>query len=143
MAEHISIFMENKPGRLNRVTGILAEAGINLRAFSTSSSSGGFGILKMLADDPERACELLTAKNISAVRKEIVVCMIDDSSGSLHQILELLSANGLNVEDSYGFLFESGKSAAIVIESSDLVSVKKVLTAGGIRLLSDEEVYTL
>lgn len=143
MAEHISIFMENKPGRLNRITGILADAGINLRAFSTASSSGGFGILKMLADDPVKAYELLSANNISVVRKEIIVCMIDDSSGSLHKILELLSDNGLNVDDSYGFLFERGKSAAIVIESPEPSAVKKILEKGGIRILSDEEVYTL
>ena len=142
MAHHLSIFMENQPGKLERITRILAEEKINLRAISLASG-GDFGVLKILVTEPERAATVLREHKVTVSSRKIVMALIDDEPGGFHRVLELLSSNGLNLQDCYGFVLESRKTAAIVIEAENIPDAEQRLVAAGYQLLTDAEIYAL
>ena len=142
MAHQISVFAENKPGRIERVTRILGEAGVNIRAI-TVATSGSFGVIKLLVDNPDRACEALSEEGLSASRREIVALLMDDQPGGLHRIVEVLGREGINIEDAYGFVVEDKKRAVLVIEVEEIPEVLKLLKERGLDSLSDEEIYAL
>lgn len=142
MAHQISVFAENKPGRIERVTRVLGETGVNIRAI-TVATSGSFGVIKLLVDDPDRACEALSEAGLSASRREIVALLMEDRPGGLHQVVEILGREGINIEDAYGFVVEDKKRAVLVIEVEEIPEVLKLLTERGLETLSDEEIYAL
>ncbi len=141
MAEHLSIFVENKPGKLEKLTKILADSGVNLRAISVASS-GEFGIVKVLVNDPEKACRALKTQHITVSKRNIIIALVDDRPGGLHRLLVTLSSNSINVEDCYGFVLEDKKTAAIVLEVEQGAEAEKALNASGIAVLPDKEVYS-
>ena len=103
IAHHISVFAENKPGRLEKITGVLAEADINIRAIKISDL-GEFGVVKILVDDPDKACRALKAAGVLASQKAIIAVAVEDRPGGLHAVLAVLTRRHINVEDSYGFV---------------------------------------
>jgi len=141
MAYHLSIFVENKPGKLEKITGILTENSVNLRAISVASS-GQFGVVKILVNDPDKAFEALRKNHITASKRKISVAIVDDRPGGLHHLLTTLSSNRINIEDCYGFVLEDKKRAAIVVEVEKNPAAEQVLSAQGIQVLSDSEIYT-
>jgi hypothetical protein len=142
MAYHLSIFVENKPGKLERITKVLADNAINLRAISVASG-GQFGVVKVLVNDPDKAGELLSRQNITVSRRRILIALVEDHPGGLHNLMVTLSSNHINIEDCYGFVLEGGKRAAIVVEVEKYPEAEKVLAAQGIKALTDSEVYSL
>ena len=144
VAQHISVFLENKPGKLERITKILADAGINIRAFSVASA-GEYGILKVLVDDPAQACTLLTAEKITAACKHVLAVAVDDTPGGLHNLLIALSDNGINIDDSYGFVLEDKATAVILLEiaASAAGDAAAILLNKGFHLYSEKELYAL
>ena len=82
MAHQIAVFAENKPGRIERVSRILGEAGVNIRAI-TVATADAFGIIKLLVDDPEKAYAALAAGGVSVFKREIVAVVMDDRPGGL------------------------------------------------------------
>ncbi len=142
MAHHISIFIENRPGRLEKITKILQEANINMRAISIASL-GEFGIVKILVNNPEKAYNQLKSNNITALLKKIIIVLVQDKPGGFYNLLQILSENKINIEDSYGFILQDKKEAAIVIEVEKYPQTEEVLLKNGFKLLSDEEIYSL
>lgn len=117
MLEHLSIFIENKPGKLNRIMEILGEAKVNIRAYSIAGA-GEFGVLKILVDNPDEAAETLHSHGLAVAKRPILIAIVEDTPGALYKFLNMLSSNGVNVADSYGFLLPD-KNAAIVLECDD------------------------
>jgi hypothetical protein len=142
MAHHIAVFAENKPGRIERVTRVLKEAGINIRAI-TIATSDSFGVIKLLASDPAAACNALEAAGMSVSRKEIVAVVMDDRPGGLHRVLEVLGREGVNINDAYGFVIADKARAVLVIEVEKAPDVEKLLKEQGLATFSDEEIYAL
>ncbi len=142
MAHHISIFIENKPGGLEKITKILHDADINMRAISIASL-GEFGIVKILVNDPDKATKHLQAKNITALMKKIIIVVVNDEPGGFHNLLKILSENKINIEDSYGFVLEDKKKAAIVIEVEKYPEAEQILVNNGYQILSDSEIYAI
>ena len=142
MAHQVSVFAENKPGRISRITEILAEAGVNIRAI-TISGSGEYGVIKLLVDDPDLACGKLSSANITANKREIIILLMEDRPGGLHKVTQILEKRGVNIEDAYGFVIEDKKEAALVIEVENVSEVEKTIKSEGIRILSDEEIYSI
>ena len=142
MAHQIAVFAENRPGRIDRVTRILAEAGVNIRAI-TIAGSDAFGIIKLLVDAPDRAYEALKADGLSVSKQEIVAVLMEDQAGGLHQIAETLGKAGVNIDDAYGFVIEDKKRAILVVEVEKIPEVVLLLKKGGMATLSDEEIYSL
>lgn len=142
MAHQVSVFAENKPGRIEKIARILAQGNINIRAI-TISSANGFGVVKILADQPQKAFELLRENGLPAYLQEVVAVVLEDVPGGLHRVARTLAENGINIEDAYGFVVEKGKTAVLVIQVENEPHAQIVLNRNGFVLLSDEEIYRL
>ena len=142
MPQQVSVFVENKPGKLEKITGLLSARKINIRAI-TIADNGGFGIIKLLVDDPEPARAALVEGGLVAALKAVVAISIPDRPGALHQVSTVLSRHGINVEDAYGFVLVTGRRAVFVIEVKDPEKVEGVLKREGLKLLADTDLYAL
>jgi hypothetical protein len=142
MAHQISVFAENKPGRIERVARILQGTGVNIRAI-TIATSGSFGVIKLLVDDPGKAQAALAADGLSVSMREIVALLMEDRPGGLLEVAEILGREGINIEDAYGFVIEDKKRAVLVIEVEKIPEVLDILTRRGLSALSDDEIYSL
>ncbi len=142
MAWHLSVFVVNEPGKLEGITRALWEAGLNIRAVSMAST-GEFGVVRVLVNDPDRGLEALKKARFTVTRRRILVAQIDDAPGAMHGLLVALAAARINVEDCYGFVIEEGKKAAIVFEVEKFPEAEKAIAGSGIHQVSDAEIYRL
>ncbi|MCX7667911.1 MAG: ACT domain-containing protein, partial [Atribacterota bacterium] len=115
MAHQVSVFAENKPGRIEKITRVLAQEEINIRAI-TISSANGFGVIKILVDKPQKAYDALRTQGIPTYLQEVIAVVMEDKPGTLHRIAQVLTENGVNIEDAYGFVVKSGEKAVLVIQ---------------------------
>lgn len=137
IAYQLSIFAENKPGRLAKITKLLAKAKINIRAISISSSDA-FGVINMLVDDPERARSALTEGGLTANLKPVIAVVIEDKPGGLDRLITLLADKNINIENAYGFVLESWKKAVFVIDVEQIEGIEEVLRKSGFETLNAE-----
>ena len=142
MANQVNIFAQNQPGRLERLTEVLLEEGINIRAI-TISGAEDYGVVKLLVDDPHKAFGALQREGFSAFLKEVIAVVMDDRPGGLHRICRVLGESGVNVEDAYGFVFQDRKTAILVVEVDKVTEAEDILRAKGLEFLSDAELYSL
>ena len=142
MASHLSVFVVNEPGKLEKITRALSDAGLNIRAVSMAST-GEFGVVRVLVNDPRRGLDALKGQRFTAATRKILVAQIRDAPGAMHALLVTLSAAHVNVEDCYGFVIEEGKKAAIVFEVEKFPEAEQALAGTGIHLLTDAEIYRL
>lgn len=140
MPHQVSVFAENKPGKISRITEILGNNGINIRAI-TISDSGDYGIIKLLLDKPQQGNDCLKNAGFASTLKDIVAIKIDDSPGGLHKAAALLADNKVNVEDAYGFTIREKNLAVFVFQVADVVNTEKLLKQGGFDIISDSELY--
>ncbi|MDD5723821.1 MAG: ACT domain-containing protein [Syntrophales bacterium] len=135
IAYQLSIFAEDKPGRLAKVTGILKKGKINLRAI-TISTSDTFGVINVLVDDPEGARSILEEAGLTVSMKEVIAVVIEDRPGGLDRLVQLLLENGINVGNAYGFVLESRKKAVFVVDVGDqLEKTQRVLKEASLETL--------
>lgn len=142
MAHQVSIFAENKPGRIEKITEILKKEDINIRAI-TISSSDNFGVIKLLVNKPDAAYSELAAKGFSVFKKEIIAVLMDDRPGGLNTVVGALGGAGINIEDAYGFVIQDRRQAVLVMEVDRVDEVQSLLAGHGLKTLSDEEIYNL
>ncbi len=142
MPYQVSVFAENKPGKIERITKVLAEKKINIRAV-TISDSGDYGIIKLLLDRPEDGCEFLKEQGIAATLKDIVAVTIKDQPGGLHEAAAVLNDSGVNVEDAYGFMVKSRESAVFVFQVENPRKAEKILQDAGFGVMTEKELYLL
>ena len=142
MPHQLSVFAENKPGKIEKITKILSEGEINIRAV-TISDAGDYGIIKLLVDNPQLANDLLKAENIAVTLKEIIAVRLEDKIGGLYEISSALTRNNINVDDSYGFITSPKKEAVFIFQIADITRAENILKQEGFYLLSDSEVYLL
>lgn len=142
MAFQVSVFAENKPGKIERITSILAKQNINIRAI-TINDSGDYGIIKLLLDRPEDGCTVLKEEGVAATLKEIVAVKIGDKPGSLHKVAAILKDHAINVDDAYGFTVKPHEESVFVFQVDNPKQAEKVLKDAGYQLLADKELYLL
>jgi len=138
--EQVSVFLENKPGRLGRLTGILGEAGKNVRAFMVAEA-GEFGLVRMIVDDPKGAGELLSSKGFVCRITKVLCVEIPDKVGELGRLSGRLAEANLNVDYAYAFM-TGGRKAVLVLKLDDQDEGAAVL-ARHYRLLTQEELANL
>lgn len=137
--EQISIFIENKSGRLAEVTGILGEAGVNIRALSLADTSD-FGILRLIVDKPSQALEILRSNSFTVNMTEVVGVEVPDQPGGLASILTVLDKNSINVEYMYAFVERSGGNAVIIFRFDNVDEAINVLGQHGIKVLEGDKI---
>jgi hypothetical protein len=141
-AQQISIFLENKAGRLAEVTGILAEAKVNIRALALADTSD-FGVLRLIVDDNQKAENALKQGGFTVSKTDVVAVEVDDRPGGLHHILELLQNAGINVEYMYAFVQHSGANAVMIFRFDQPEEALKVLRADGLTVIEGRRLYTM
>ncbi|NCP78424.1 MAG: ACT domain-containing protein [Desulfuromonadales bacterium] len=137
--EQISIFIENKSGRLAEVTGILGKSGVNIRALSLADTSD-FGILRLIVDAPAKALEILRNHSFTVNKTEVVGVEVNDRPGGLAEILSILDKNSVNVEYMYAFVERSGGNAVIIFRFDNVDEAIHVLVRNGIKVLEGEKI---
>lgn len=140
--EQISIFLENKSGRLAEVAEVLAGAGLNVRALSLADTAD-FGILRIIVNDTEKAKQVLKENGFTVGKTEVVAIEVPDRPGGLAGILNALKGAGINVEYMYAFVQKSGENAIIIFRFDEVENAISALQKAGIRILRGEEVYSL
>ena len=123
--KQLSIFLENKTGRINEVTKILGKHSINMHAFSMAETTD-FGILRLIVSEVEKAVEVLRAENFAVMLTDVVCISCLNVAGSLSTILEELAANNIFIE--YMYAFAEGDKANVVIRPNDIERCVNVLT---------------
>jgi len=141
-AYQISIFAENKPGRLAKVTGLLAKEKINIRA-TTISTSGDFGIINLIVDDPKRAQKVLSKEGLTVSIKDVIAVVIDDNPGGLDKLVQVLTGENINIENAYGFVIESRKNAVFIVEVDQLEKTQEILKKKGFEILDTESLSAI
>lgn len=140
--DQISIFIENKSGRLAEVSGALGDSGINIRALSLADTSD-FGILRLIVDDSAKALSVLREQNFTVSKTEVIGVEVPDSPGGLASILKILDRNNLNVEYMYAFVERSSDNAVIIFRFDNIDAAIDVLTHNGVKVLSSERITSV
>lgn len=140
--EQISIFLENKSGRLAEVTTILAQAGINIRALSLADTTD-FGILRLIVNDMQKAQQVLKDNGFTVGKTEVIGVEVSDKPGGLAHILNIMKDQGINVEYMYAFVQKSGSNAIIIFRFDEIDKAIEALQKAGVRILQGEEIYSL
>jgi hypothetical protein len=140
--EQISVFMENKAGRLEEVTRILAEANINIRALSLADTSD-FGILRLIVSDNDKAKAELKKAGFTVAKTEVAAVEVSDQPGGLHHILRILKKANVNVEYMYAFVQLSGANAVLIFRFNNLDEALRILKDNNVRVIEGEKLYAM
>ena len=136
--KQLSIFLENKSGRLTEVTEALASASINISAFSVADTAD-YGILRMIVSKPDQAEQLLKAKGLSVHITEVIGLVVPNEPGGLHRALQILSSEGISVEYMYAFALSD--RATVIIRTEAVQQAITVLQKHKLELLKASDVY--
>ncbi len=132
----LAVFAENRPGQAARVTGILARADINIRCV-TVASSGSFGVMKLLVNDPDAACKALQKEGFAATLTEVIAVEMPDKPGALHSVAECLADHDINLANTSGFV--ANNRAILVVEVQEPVQAGEILKEHGFHVLTQRE----
>jgi len=139
--KQLSVFLENKTGRLNEVTQILGNAGINMSAFSVADTSE-FGILRMIVSDPEKALSILKEADFSVRLTDVICLNSPNEPGALARALNILSGENVFIEYLYAYSMDD-KTANIVLKPDNIQKCIEVLQAHKMELVSASEMYKI
>jgi hypothetical protein len=140
--KQISIFLENRVGRLQEIAEVLATHGINIRALSLADTSD-FGILRLIVNQPEQALGILRSSGFTVKENEVIAAEVEDRPGGLAKILRLLSSAGVSVEYMYAFFERRTQNAVMIFRVESVPRAIKTLQDGGVALLSNDDVCGL
>ncbi len=140
--EQISIFLENKSGRLAEVTSIIAEAGINIRALALADTSD-FGVLRLIVNDNDKAEKTLKNQGFTVGKTEVVAVEVPDQPGGLENILAILHKAGINVEYMYAFVQQSGNNAVMIFRFDHIDAAVKILEENGVVVIEGSRLYSM
>lgn len=132
MTKQISLFLENKTGRIGEVAKVLGENGINMQAFSMTETPD-FGILRIVATDTERAVMVLNDANFAVILTDVVCVECADNPGSLAEVLDCIATAGIDI--NYMYAFSVGDKAKFVIKPSDIEKCEEVLKETGCEII--------
>ena len=139
--KQLSVFIENRQGRLGEVLSVLKENGVNILSLSLADTTE-YGLLRIMVNAPEKGREALINKGFSAMVTDVLVIKIPHRAGSLQAILEIIAEKNINIEYMYGLSIE-GEDASIVVKANDLERTIAVLRENKIETMTSEHIYAL
>ncbi|MEX1297749.1 MAG: ACT domain-containing protein [Desulfotignum sp.] len=142
LAEQISIFIENKEGRLAEVTAILRDADVNIRALSLADTTD-FGVLRLIVNDNEKAEQALRKEGFTVGRTKVLAVEVSDEPGGLNKVLDPLWMQNVNVEYMYAFANPQCKNAIMVFRFDDHDKALEILKKHQIKVITTEEIARL
>lgn len=137
--KQVSVFVENKKGSLHEITDLLAKANVDLRSMCIADTSD-YGIVRMIADDAERAQKVLCEAGHTANIRTVTAFAVPDEPGGLAKALNLLESNGVNIEYLYALITTATDKAYTVMRSDDTEKAESVLLENGIELLDEAHI---
>lgn len=140
--DQLTIFLENRSGRMADITSTLAQNGINIRAMSLAHTAD-LGILRLIVNDTEKARAVLKENGFTVDTTDVVVIEVGDKPGGLAHVLQVIKEGDLNIEYMYAFTQKSGATGLIILRLDDIERAIDILAKAGIRLLSGDEVYAI
>ena len=138
----LSLFLENKPGRLQSALKVLAGKNINIRTLTIAEVSD-FGIVRMIVTQPDEAVRALRENHFTCSTTDVLAIELDDEPGSLERALDIFGRHGLNIEYMYAFTSRQGNRAVLVFRFDDPDAAVKVLEKGGVRVLRKEDIVNM
>ncbi len=138
--KQVSVFLENKVGHLRMIAEELKAAGLNIRAISLADSKD-FGVLRMVVEDPDKACSVLRAANHAVKETDVVAVEVPDRPGGLADLLTTLEGAEVNIEYMYAVLEKRSENAVIILKVEDIDGVIAEMQKLNIKMLSGDEVY--
>jgi hypothetical protein len=142
LIKQISVFVENKQGRLHMLTDVLAREGIDLKAM-TIADTMDFGIMRCIVQDPEKTLKVIRENNFTASITEVIAVEVPDVPGGLSNVLKILSDNGISVEYLYSFVRMHKNNALIIFRVEDPETAVGILEGNGVNVLPGEVLYNL
>ncbi len=137
MLKQVTVFLENKKGRLSELTRVLANAGINMYALTIAETSD-YGLVRIVCDKPEEAVDALRAANLRALVTKVLAVEVPNRPGGLAELLETFDSLDLNIE--YGYCFSVGKTEAVdVLKVSEIETAAKKIADAGYRVVTADD----
>ena len=140
-AKQLTVFIENRSGRLSEVLNVLRENGVNILSLSLADTTE-FGLLRLIVDNAALGKDKLTASGFSSLLSDVSIIRIPHKVGALQELLKAIDDNGVNIEYMYGLSIES-EEAYVVLKASNVQKVDEILTENGIKTLSCEDLASL
>lgn len=144
MAKQLTIFVENRAGRLKSISENLQKSGIDIRAF-TIQDKGDYGLLRLIVDRPDKAYLALADLGCACALKDILAISVPDQPGNFHRLTSALAEHNINVIDAYGFVLRPRNTGVccMEIDQPQLTKAEEIISAAGFQILKDEELYGL
>ena len=140
-AKQLTVFIENRAGRLSEVLNVLKQNEVNILSMSLADTTE-FGLLRLIVNNAARGKEKLSENGFSALLSDVSIIKISHKVGSLQELLKAIDANGVNIEYMYGLSYESN-NAYVVLKSSDNEKIDSIFAACGIETLSCDDLADL
>jgi hypothetical protein len=140
-AKQLSVFIENRQGRLGEVLHVLKENNVNILSMSLADTTE-YGLLRLIVNDPDSGRDALIKGGFSSMVTDVLVIKIPHKTGSLQQILETVADNNINIEYMYGLSID-GAEAYVVLKASDVSKMEKVLSDNGVKTLTNDQIKAL
>ncbi len=138
----LSVFIENKSGRLADVTRCLADNGINIRALSIADTID-YGLLRLIVNDPAAAKAALIDAGFTVAMTEVLAIEVPDDPGGLANIINILAQAGSNIEYMYAFVGSTGKNAIVIFRIEKVDEAIATLQSKGVKIFAGSELYSL
>ena len=136
--QQLSVFLENREGRLDDVLDVLAKNDVNIVALSLADTSD-YGMLRMIVSDPQKGRASLKDAGITAMLTDVVPLRVPHATGSLSKAMHQIVEGRVNIE--YMYAFANGSDAAAVLKSDDPLKVVDILKGSGFDVYSADEAY--
>jgi hypothetical protein len=138
--KQLSVFLENKPGRLRELCTVLADNGINIITLSLADTEQ-FGILRLIIKDHDKAKALLESNGFVAKLTDVIAVEVNDQPGGLSDILKIEQESGISVEYMYAFTIKSGENAVLLFRFDDMDKAVEALKKAGLNILDSVDLY--
>lgn len=144
MAEikQISLFVENRPGRMSKVSKTLSDAGVNIRAM-TIAEAGDFGVIRMVVDNPDKGYKVLHDSGFTVSVTDVLAVEMKDTPGGLYEIVDTLGINKINVDYAYAFVTAKAERAMLILRVDDLPRAKQALSSRGVKIATKDEIQEI
>lgn len=140
--KQLSIFVENRPGRLSSITRLLGENGVDIRAMSIADTRD-FGILRLIVNDPDKALGVLKQADYSVTLTNVIAVGVEDSPGGLYKAMQTLYDNNISIEYMYAFISKTENIAYVILRVENNDKAVTALEEAGIRILTKENIYDM
>ena len=140
-ARQLSVFIENRQGRLGEVLNVLKASGVNILSMSIADTTE-YGLLRLIVSDPEKAKDALISEGYSSMLTSVFIIKLPHRAGALQEVLETIAGKNVNIEYMYG-LSVDGADASVVMKTNDLEAATELFKANGIETMLESEISAL